>query len=312
MNLIKLLYPGLPEGFNPFGCLPETPHPEAPVYNRIFAGGSARTVSKNWLPYLPTPEKQMWPPFCVSFSRLNCAETKANYLGVKIDFSDVELAIGSGTTQAGNTMDKVDSYFRNIGIRTQNDFPFTDEMKVPGAWDKMVLTPNTGQRIYQGGDSSWVFGISMMIDALDHSTLQIAVPVGETWEDNIVKPIPASHIQFFHAVEVYYIDANYIYILDTIGKPLKKLSLDYPISGCKSFRDLPENWKDQPMITFVHITGTKEFAFLETTPFTQVIHRGISEADIKFMATKFGVQVLNPDGSINFAGAREMSLPEPE
>jgi hypothetical protein len=62
------------------------------------------------------------------------------------------------------------------------------------------------------------------------------------------------------------------------------------------------------MITFVHITGTPEYAFEEMTNFSVIVHRAINEADIKFMAVKFGVSVLNPDGTINFSLAKEISI----
>lgn len=62
------------------------------------------------------------------------------------------------------------------------------------------------------------------------------------------------------------------------------------------------------MITFVHKTGTSEYGFLEVTNFTEIYHRGISEPDIKFQAIKFGLNVLNPDGTINFNLAKDITI----
>ena len=59
---------------------------------------------------------------------------------------------------------------------------------------------------------------------------------------------------------------------------------------------------------FAHKSGTPEYGFVETTPYTTVYHRAISESDIKFQATKFGVNILNADGSINFASAKEVTF----
>lgn len=65
-----------------------------------------------------------------------------------------------------------------------------------------------------------------------------------------------------------------------------------------------------PMVTytFVHKTGTAEYGFLEITPFTEIYHRAIDEDDIKFMAKKFNVSVLNNDGTINFSLAKEINI----
>lgn len=61
-------------------------------------------------------------------------------------------------------------------------------------------------------------------------------------------------------------------------------------------------------IEFVHLTGTSEYGFIETTTYTKVYYRGINEADIKFQATKFGLNILNADGTINFTSAKEVNF----
>lgn len=62
------------------------------------------------------------------------------------------------------------------------------------------------------------------------------------------------------------------------------------------------------MIEFVHKAGTQEYGFLQTTPYSSLYLRSSNEEDLKFSAQKFGVQILNPDGTINFNSAREISI----
>lgn len=65
---------------------------------------------------------------------------------------------------------------------------------------------------------------------------------------------------------------------------------------------------DMSKVEFVHVADTAEYGFLETTAFSKIYHRGVNEADIKFQAVKFGLNVANPDGAINFGLARRISL----
>ncbi len=259
-DLLKILYKDFPEGANPFGYIPENPKADAAVYNVIFDLVGGKAASFDWRPYAPPRERQYWIPFCVSFSRLNCAETKAKMDGVDINLSDREMGVIAKTTLSGNSLEAVSEAFRNIGVRQESLVPFTDRMlKYAGddIWREIFDLPPVlpGQRIYKGGNHSWVYGRPAMIDAMQFSPLQIAVGIGETWEDDgIVKP-PKS-IGSYHAVMVLYIDADgYIYIQDSIGKEFKTLEPDYPMTGVKSFRDLPENWKDIMASKFIIKTG---------------------------------------------------------
>jgi hypothetical protein len=56
--------------------------------------------------------------------------------------------------------------------------------------------------------------------------------------------------------------------------------------------DIIFNYKP-PMSTLelVHIEGTQEYGFLETTEYTKIFHRATSLADLQFMGGKFGVAV---------------------
>lgn len=86
-------------------------------------------------------------------------------------------------------------------------------------------------------------------------------------------------------------------------------NLNNGFGGCVDPQPFLADEKEKPdMIEFVHKTGSQEYGFLETTQFSSVYYRGISEEDIKFQAKKFGANILKPDGTINFALAKEITL----
>lgn len=92
------------------------------------------------------------------------------------------------------------------------------------------------------------------------------------------------------------------------------LHLGGKINGVKNppFKDWvnlePYLGKTMNPVQFVHRAGTSEYGFLENTGYTVLYHRGTNEDDIKFQAKKFGVNVLNPDGTINFGLAKDITF----
>ncbi|HOB90275.1 MAG TPA: hypothetical protein PKG74_03035 [Candidatus Colwellbacteria bacterium] len=243
-DFYKKLYPDAPA--NPFGVDPEKIKilPDHAIADHIFAG-EAGAVPFNWKPFLGPRELQYWIPFCVSFSRLRCAVAKARKEGLEIDFSERDLGVESGTTKQGNGLHEVSEFFRNTGIFLQKDCFFTNQMISDGwpMWDKIFDLSDVpaGAQRYKGGNHSWVIGgIEAIKQQLAFSPIQIAVPVGDNWEAEIVSP--PSVIRSYHAITLYFV-GDYLEIQDSVGKEFKKLTLDYPITGAKSFRDLPQNWK---------------------------------------------------------------------
>lgn len=231
---------------NPFGYDPtqDKIEPEHAIADLVFAGEEQKPPF-NWKQFLGQREQQYWIPFCVIFSRLKCAVAKGKKDGVEIDFSERALGVESGTTKSGNGLHQVSEWFRKNGTFLQKDCSFTKQMISDGwpMWEKIFNlsdVPKDAKRYY-GGNHSWVIGgIPAMKQQLAFSPLQIAVPIGDNWEADIVTP--PTVIKAYHAITCYFID-DYIRIQDSIGKEFKTLTLDYPIVGCKTFRDLPENWK---------------------------------------------------------------------
>lgn len=228
------------------GFIPDKIQPSDAHYEQIFGAIKKFTgVIKNWEPFLPTWEGQGAFPFCVTYSRLNCAETVAKEKGLNINFSDRYLAVISNTTKEGNSINDVSEVFRNKGVVSEEDCSFTSPMLDYGMymWDKVFSLPLglSGKQKYFGGSHSWVWGLEAMKDALQYSPLQFGIGIGDTYLHDVVSP--PSAISSWHAVECYYIDDKFFYIFDSLNQAFKKLTINYSVPYCKSFRDLPDNWK---------------------------------------------------------------------
>ncbi|MEW6126722.1 MAG: hypothetical protein AB1757_06765 [Acidobacteriota bacterium] len=292
--LKQLINNHMNEDIQPYGLLVRDPLPGQAVYNRIFAGGIGSGESFNWKPFLPPRERQYRIPFCVAFSRTNCAEAKGRKEGIDINLSDRELGVISGTTQQGNYMDTVSEFFRQKGITLEKDVPFTDAMlnlSTPNAWADIFNLPDTTEKKrYKGGNFSWVYGLGAMIDALNYSPLQIAVGIGSNWESNGPIGAPAK-ITAYHAVTLYHIDSQgNKYIQDSIGKEWKILKPDYPLTGTLSFRDLPEDWKDNMARVIREPNGTIR---IELGIGDKKVNIGINEANFANKIAQSGEPIID-------------------
>lgn len=82
----------------------------------------------DWTPYLPSAENQAShftdSQACVTFSCLNVIETQYKFFtGKEINFSDRFIAKMSGTTQQGNTVQKVLDTINQFGLVLEEEWP---------------------------------------------------------------------------------------------------------------------------------------------------------------------------------------------
>lgn len=230
---------------------------EDAVYEQVF--GTAEDKPIDWTPYLPNFERQGNTAFCVSFARLNCAETMAKRDKLELNLSDRHLGVVSNTTKQGNGLKAVAEAFRKKGIVKEGLFKWKSEYLINPEkyWKEIFDTspiPKEARRYY-GGNYSWV-STKLIKSALAHSPIQIAFGVGETYHDIIIRK--PKNITSYHSVMLYHInpDGNYR-IFDSADGAKKILDKDYPIIQAMSFRDLPENWKlaQSPRKTLLDIIG---------------------------------------------------------
>ena len=156
------------------------------IFGAIEFGGAS---SKDWRGFMPTYEQQGFGD-CVSFSRTNCAESKSIIEGSldpdgnQWNFSDLDLAVGSGTTLSGNTMKAVSEYFRKIGISLEKDCPYTYNWSSRQA----IFNAAKDKPKYKGGNWSWVkTNIDSLKTALNDGPIQIGIGLSSNY--NQVGPI---------------------------------------------------------------------------------------------------------------------------
>ena len=226
------------------GVILEAPKKEDAIFNVVF--GEVIAEPFNWTPYLPSPEVQKRTAFCVSFSRLNCAEAVAKKNNQDLNLSDRHLGVGSKTTLNGNSLRNVSEYFRKSGIVKEEFCKFKDEwLENPSKYWKQInaLSIPLDAQLFKGGNHSWVYGKAAMKQALAFSPLQLAVGVGNNWGHTFIND--PKEYETYHAVMLYWIDgAGNYFIYDSAGDSTKTLDKNYNIMQCKSFADLPENWKE--------------------------------------------------------------------
>jgi len=241
------------KSFNlPSSVILEDPLPGDALYEVVFEIGATKAESRNWKEYRPEFERQGITGDCVSFSRTSAGEYKNNEAGQPtINFSDLELAVGSKTTLKGNNLNRPSEYFRKTGVVKQEFCDYDADMlnNPKGTWwkrqQKVNAIPDIAKK-YKGGNHSWVITRKdVMIDALQHSPLQIAVGLDRRWNQGGVIPRSDNPV-VYHAIVLEHIDNQGRYhIFDSQTQESKILASDYKINQVKSFRDLPVLWKDK-------------------------------------------------------------------
>lgn len=242
----------LPNNFDPVKELEAMSVKDA-LYEEVFGAelGDVKQFagkpSYDWRQFEPILELQGDSSDCVSFSRTNAAEMKAKKEGVfddegqELNFSDLDLSVGSGTTQNGNSLTAVADYAHKVGVVLQRLCPYTD------VWSQRAVLvgkiPKNAKK-YKLGDYSRVQSDSLFIKgALPYSPVQIGIPLDYSYNtDKIIVPPKATRA--WHAVTVQYVDEKeQFYIFDHYQKKNKILAANYPLPFVFSFRDLPADWR---------------------------------------------------------------------
>ena len=119
----------------PQSLIPKEPEIADALYGEVFGGEIAEEeliggASFDWREFMIEFELQAYGD-CVSFSRNNCAELVAKRFGIKddegqeINFSDLDLAVGTHTSRNGNNFSTISEYARKVGIRLERHCPYT-------------------------------------------------------------------------------------------------------------------------------------------------------------------------------------------
>lgn len=287
-----------------------------------FAGGTLPYVIKrpdgNWRENTPTPETQWGSPGgdkmnCVTQSGHNVLETIFDFdikTGVmpkihqdwlrskgyfdaneKINCSEKFSAILNGTTKDGNWIYIVWDHIRKLsGVIPEAMLP-SDSSE---AWDVYYNRQQITQAMIDLGIefTKW-FEVKYEYTAFD--------------PDNLKKELKAGPLQVIipgHAIEELSNEDQVDNIFDSYPPYFKQLPHQNLVSAYKIIINYITK-----MIEFVHLAGTAEYGFMETTPFTKILHRAVNEDHIKVLAAVFNqTGILTPEGKVDFTKAKEINV----
>lgn len=223
------------------------------IYREIFGGMFGSGASKDWRQSLPDAHSIQAHGDCVSFSRNNVAEINAKEKDIKdedgdeFNFSDLDLAVGSRTSQTGNSLKRVAEYARKTGVRLEKDIPYTRNW---GERNARVNATKGSAKIYKFGNWSWVgrngnVSKSALKNALEFTPIQVGIGLGWTYQGKQPIKKPSSYT-IYHAVTLTHIDEEgQYYIYDHYKRKEVILDKSYPILFAMSHRDLPSAWRSE-------------------------------------------------------------------
>lgn len=244
--------------------------------------------SGDWRPFMVKGEWQFYQPMqysppvrvnafdtmaCTDYSNNNCAEIalKQN-TGLEFNFSDRALSVLSGTTKQGNYLSKVADVGRNVGRILESDY--SDDGAVNWEDYNKPLSADLLKRAYRFNEAyQWV--------ATDKASMQYHLKQA---------PIQIIINNATHAVCCVFVDENGWWYMDSYDPFLKRTTVQ-PTSALQLII--------KPITQFVHVAGTGEYGFYVGAP---------SVEDLRNKGMLLGMPVVQDDGSIPFAKAREISL----
>lgn len=189
-----------------------------------------KEVCQDWSPFLPAYEGQQTPLLatqaCVTFSCTNIIETQLKQQGIDINISDRFTAKMSGTTANGNSLQAVLDSIRTDGWLLEEDYPFPDDMswgkyyEEPNQWWKDKAKKNLENAKWQV-NYEW-FSVNNCYPDLEYIKFQLKqCPLQRA------ASYSSGQCNFEHAVMVYKIDDNGIWIYDSYNGGIVKNSLNY-------------------------------------------------------------------------------------
>jgi hypothetical protein len=209
----------------------------------LSLGGDILVPSGDWSPWLPADELQnhnFEPSACVTFGTLNCVETLERFEYGKVEnYSDRWLAFVSGTTQAGNSPQKVAETLRKKGDVREDMWPYP----VDATWPIYYQQPP--QSLYSKAlvfIAEFEFGheyvppttIAMM-DALKYSPLGVSVYAWDAPDMDGIYHRPGD-IASNHWCMCYGFVANHYWlVLDSYDNTRKKLAWNFGFEQVKRY-----------------------------------------------------------------------------
>lgn len=238
----------------------------------------------NWNQYLPTDgdvQVSRIADFlaCGSYSAIHIAEMLTKkWTGEFGFYSERALAKLSGTTHQGNTLQNIVDAINKYGLIKDVDWPQINTVDTAVTWDEYYA--EIPSNILAKADRGWTATLTKLSPSQVNSTLNIS-PVWTIIDAGTTKHIVAqiNPTQYFDSYQIF----------------LKNFQSGQPIVS-QWFLKLKYN----PMtnVQFIKNGDTNEFAFYVPA---------MSEDALKDKALNFGVNIFNPDGSINYNNAKKIT-----
>lgn len=213
---------------------------------------------------------------CISYSVVHSIESQIRYLlGDGASYSKRFLAKLSNTTPNGNSINNVIAALKIYGLVKEEEWPEPEFF----SWQE-YYKPIPQEIVAKGQDFLRQWDISELTQiapskvnsALLDAPLELFLPAGT----------PVHCEEVISPTECFNTYAPYV--------------TPYPNSIYKFFQFLITP-KTMSNVKFVHKKGTQEYAFIVPA---------LSEDALRDKALNFGVNILNPDNTINFNGAEEV------
>ncbi len=250
----------------------------------------------DYTPWIPTDQDRQESPNpwaetngCESFAMVHCIEIQERKLtGTEVDYSEQIVCVGSGTNPAsGNSVGNVFNWIDNNGLVLTSVSPEPTNFTVSQFYvpqDPKVVA--TGQ-LWKNKWSIFRTPITPVsaISSLSKAPILITIDLNPDGD--------ATGYHQFHEV-VLINDHEYF---DSYGQLIKPMTFTTGQPHKIYYADLilltPKTMSNS---IFVHKTGTKEYGFYDPD---------LSEDSIKNSALNRGINILNPDGTINYSLAKE-------
>lgn len=249
-----------------------------------------RITSEDWTGYLGQSESQHSQACdsfaCVSFSAVHCLESQIQFLtGQVVKLSPRFLAAVSHTTTEGNSFQAVFNAIIQYGICTEDTWPVP--FGTAWTWAEFYATPSA--EAYKEA----LFFKNQFIIALQANTSPVALSSAPLW-------VEVNLGYTTHAVE----QINTTTELDSepnlappghggdVAPYLKSLA---PVVHYNLLLLTPKTMSNA---IFYHKAGTQEYG---------IAFPKIDADALKDLALNCGINIQNPDGSINFALAAEIT-----
>lgn len=240
----------------------------------------------DWLPYIPTDKDVQVSRntdfmACASYSAVHIAEmVLKRTTGLFFECSERYTAKTSDTQPWGNSLQNVVNALNLNGLCLTQYWPeltySTDYENIDWATYYADIPQSVLNSAYRVGVSFVKINPDQTQEALQQAPLWTIVKTG-SGQLHCVAQI--NETQFFDSYQV----------------TVKNFADGYPI---QSQYQLSLTFKNMPNVQFIQNQGTQEFGFYVPAQ---------NEAALIDKAQNFGINILNPDGTVNFSLARQVS-----